>query len=71
MRATLDIIGVTGFRYNFGCLDRAVGKQTSPTIVQTGDGDLDVVKMFDQLVKGAGNLFAFANLFPRRELIPG
>lgn len=72
MRATIDVIGLTGFRYDFGCLDIATGKRSSPVTVTTGKNEtLDVAKLFEQLTKGAGNLFAYARLFPSREWVPG
>eukprot|EP00951_Prasinocladus_malaysianus_P000987 scaffold6939_cov42-Prasinocladus_malaysianus.AAC.2 len=71
MRATLDIIGLTGFRYGFGCLDLATGKRSEPVTIDANGKQLDVAKLFDQLVSGMGNQIAFASVSPRQEWIPG
>uniref|UniRef100_A0A061S1E3 Leukotriene-B4 20-monooxygenase n=1 Tax=Tetraselmis sp. GSL018 TaxID=582737 RepID=A0A061S1E3_9CHLO len=70
-RATIDIIGRTGFRYDFGCLDLAMGRRRSGATVEAAGERLDVAKLFDQLVFGVSRIFAFSYFFPRREWIPG
>ena len=70
-RATIDIIGLTGFRYDFGSLDLAAGKRSAPVTIETEKGEMDVAAMFDKLTTGAGSLFAFSRLSPKLEWIPG
>mmetsp|Transcript_5958 Transcript_5958/g.15082 ORF Transcript_5958/g.15082 Transcript_5958/m.15082 type:complete len:529 (-) Transcript_5958:210-1796(-) len=69
MRATIDIIGLTGFRYDFGSLDMATGKRSTPVAVETPDSPLDVASLFDTICTGAGKLFAFG--FLPRAITPG
>lgn len=69
MRATIDIIGKTGFRYDFGSLDLATGARSSPVTVTTKDGPLDVAALFDKICSGAGQLFAFG--FLPKAITPG
>uniref|UniRef100_A0A061R2G2 Cytochrome P450, family 4, subfamily F (Leukotriene-B4 20-monooxygenase) n=1 Tax=Tetraselmis sp. GSL018 TaxID=582737 RepID=A0A061R2G2_9CHLO len=70
-RATIDIIGRTGFRYDFGCLDLAMGRRRSGATVEAAGERLDVTKLFDQLLMGAGNLFSYGGILPFRDWIPG